>query len=200
MRPGTVHVVITTEHCLAVGGHFYCQSTLQRTLQAMVYEHYFRKYITNADHPTSPILLFKMLNGYVEMCTDLLCQHGEWRIFPCQVHLRWFPIESPPLHPVLPSNSDLASLLLLVWNIDGLEPDDLPMEKKWHLTECYLHDRERAFALVVELTNICRKHVPDFINSLVRVEVWLEGIVQACEKKSARRSKHFKVRKLSVIQ
>ena len=72
MRPGTVHLVVTSEHCLAAGGHFYSSVAFKRTLEALVFERYFGKYITNAEHPSSPLLIFKMLNHYVETCTEYI--------------------------------------------------------------------------------------------------------------------------------
>ena len=72
MRPGTVHLVVTSEHCLAAGGHFYSSVAFKRTLEALIFERYFGKYITNAEHPSSPLLIFKMLNHYVEVCTDCI--------------------------------------------------------------------------------------------------------------------------------
>ena len=71
MRPGTRHFVITLEHCLTVGGHFYNRENFLTTMHSLVYEHYFGKWVTNTAHPTSPIILFKTLCGYKGILEDL---------------------------------------------------------------------------------------------------------------------------------
>ena len=70
MRPGTHHFVVTLEHCLAIGGHFYNKNNFLATMHSLIYEHYFGKWITNTAHPTSPIILFKTLSGYRRILED----------------------------------------------------------------------------------------------------------------------------------
>ena len=70
MRPGTHHFVITIEHCLALGGHFYNKDNFFTSLRTLVYEHYFGKWVTNTVHPSSPIMLFKTLSGYRKIFED----------------------------------------------------------------------------------------------------------------------------------
>ena len=67
MRPNTVHAVITTKDCLAIGGHFYNRNTFDRTLDAAVIEHFFGNTITNTQHPNSFIILFKQFYAYVKI-------------------------------------------------------------------------------------------------------------------------------------
>ena len=62
MPPFTPHFVLTTEDCFAVGGHFYNYVNMQRTMKAIVVEHYFGLNWVNTEHPTAPIILFKMLD------------------------------------------------------------------------------------------------------------------------------------------
>jgi hypothetical protein len=61
MPPGTPHFVITTDDCFAVGGHFYNYDAIFDTMHAIVVEHYFGIVWTNTEHPTSAVLLFKMV-------------------------------------------------------------------------------------------------------------------------------------------
>ena len=70
MRPGTCHFVITLEHCLALGGHFYNRDNYVTTLHSLIDEHYFGKWITNTAHPTSLIILFKTLCRYKTILED----------------------------------------------------------------------------------------------------------------------------------
>jgi hypothetical protein len=60
MPPCTPHFVITTDDCLAVGGHFYNYEGVFDTMRAIVVEHYFGDAWTNTDHPSAYIILFKM--------------------------------------------------------------------------------------------------------------------------------------------
>lgn len=70
MRPGTRHFVVTVEDCLAVGGHFYNRENFSATMIAIVYEHYYGNSITNTAHPSSPIILFKLLADYADILAD----------------------------------------------------------------------------------------------------------------------------------
>ena len=62
MPPGTLHFVITTKDCFAVGGHFYNMGCMPLTMEALVTEHFFGNEWTNTEHPTVPIILFKLLD------------------------------------------------------------------------------------------------------------------------------------------
>lgn len=69
MRPGTPHFVVTTEDCLAVGGHFYCRSTYSATLDALACIHFLGNVLTNTSHDTAPVILFKSMeywHSYVQ--------------------------------------------------------------------------------------------------------------------------------------
>lgn len=66
MRPGTVHHVVTSKNCIAVGGHFFSSLMFSRTLDAVVVEHFAAEFITNTDHTEVHIVLFKMLQKYAD--------------------------------------------------------------------------------------------------------------------------------------
>ena len=61
MQPGTAHFVISTEDCLAVGGHFYSPGTLDRTMMCMVFERYVAQNITNTAHTKCGALFIRKL-------------------------------------------------------------------------------------------------------------------------------------------
>ncbi len=67
MRPGTPHFVMMVEDCVAVGGHFYSKENFFATLQAIALEHCMGISITNTEHPTVPLILFKLLTEYSEL-------------------------------------------------------------------------------------------------------------------------------------
>lgn len=70
MRPGVTHAVLTTQHSLTVGGHFYTGLGYWATLRAVTIEHYFGKYVTNTEHPESGIALFRVLCGLLISFTN----------------------------------------------------------------------------------------------------------------------------------
>ena len=59
MKPYTVHYVVTTEDCLAIGGHFYSSHMYTWMLSAMVVEHYIGNLVTNTSHLHMPIILYQ---------------------------------------------------------------------------------------------------------------------------------------------
>jgi hypothetical protein len=61
MRPNTPHAVFTVHHSIATGGHFYSFSNLQDTLSGIVHTCVLDRTITPSEHPTTRILLFRML-------------------------------------------------------------------------------------------------------------------------------------------
>lgn len=63
MRPGVTHAVLTVEHSLTVGGHFFSSLAYWATLRAVTIEHFFGKYVTNTEHPECGIALFRSLCG-----------------------------------------------------------------------------------------------------------------------------------------
>lgn len=62
MRPGTPHFVISSEDCLAIGGHFYSWKTLDKTMMAMVFERYVGTLTTNTAHSKCGIVFIRMLS------------------------------------------------------------------------------------------------------------------------------------------
>jgi hypothetical protein len=61
MKPNTPHAVFTSRHCIAVGGHFYSFANLQQSVFGLVHAFIMDKLITNTEHPTTRLLLFRML-------------------------------------------------------------------------------------------------------------------------------------------
>lgn len=82
MRPGTCHMVLTVEDSFLSGGHFYSRVTFSRTLTALVYEHYFGPWITNAGHLTSGSVLFRLVASYRRMVVQGVQQYGVFSLSP----------------------------------------------------------------------------------------------------------------------
>ena len=70
MHPGTVHAVMTSEHCLATGGHFYSNCVMFETLRSLVIEHYYGHLTTNTEHDTAIFYLFKIVSSLVDLFTS----------------------------------------------------------------------------------------------------------------------------------
>ena len=112
MRPNTVHAVLTTDHCLTIGGHFYSSTNYHRTLAGHIAECYYGSYITNNSHSYSAILLFKTIAAYNDLCMD---QKGwsdalEGKLqrsvtTEANVNRRLAPIEYSLIHDYLASHS-----------------------------------------------------------------------------------------------
>jgi hypothetical protein len=74
MRPDTPHAVLTTRHCLAVGGHFFSHDTFGYTLRGLMKDHFFGRFRTNAEHASSGMVLFKLVKKYLDDHKD-----GDWQ-------------------------------------------------------------------------------------------------------------------------
>lgn len=65
MQPGTPHTVYTLMLTLTVGGHFYSRYSFKQTLHGMVLCNALGIELTNADHPHSLLILYKLFAKYV---------------------------------------------------------------------------------------------------------------------------------------
>lgn len=81
MRPGEIHIVYTLEDSILVGGHFYSNGTLSRSLRTGLYENRYGRYSTNTQHITSEVILHR----YVRYCANRIkmlllnrCPQGEY--------------------------------------------------------------------------------------------------------------------------
>jgi hypothetical protein len=57
MRPGVPHFVYGLENAIIHGGHFYCSSLIQPTLQSLIHSFVLSNFITNTFHHPSRQLL-----------------------------------------------------------------------------------------------------------------------------------------------
>ena len=61
MKPNTPHAVFTTDHSIAVGGHFYSFGDVQQTFFGVVHAFVMDNLVTNTEHPKTRVLLLRML-------------------------------------------------------------------------------------------------------------------------------------------
>lgn len=64
MRPGQPHFVVSLNDCLAVGGHFYTSTNYESTLRGLITERFAGRMVTNTEHTTCPIVLFKLMDAH----------------------------------------------------------------------------------------------------------------------------------------
>lgn len=60
---------ITIMHSMCIGGHYFSRVTFSHTLNAIITEHFFGAFVTNAEQSTTGIVLFKLLRAYEEIMT-----------------------------------------------------------------------------------------------------------------------------------
>ena len=143
MRPGTPHLVLTFEDCLAVGGHFYSTATYELSLKSIMHEFYAGTVITNTHLPTAPIYLLKTLSYYHSWMESLGDDSWKEKFAPRFDARR------------------LAALLVCCWYVPELPPMLPPIlqsqktaEEKWHKSAEHKHDAWRAAALAVHLLDV----------------------------------------------
>lgn len=69
MKPAQPHFVISMSDCLAMGAHFYSAVCYSDTLRGLTVEHFAGKLVTNTEHTTTPLFLFKLLDVHLESWT-----------------------------------------------------------------------------------------------------------------------------------
>ena len=66
MCPGTVHAVLTTDHCIVSGGHFYNSTLFMESARSLIKDHYYGDVTTNTEHDRAIFYFFKIVCAYVE--------------------------------------------------------------------------------------------------------------------------------------
>lgn len=106
MQPGTPHFVISLDNCLAVGGHFLCPSTMDRTLSALTIEHFVGTLVTNTNHASCGIVFIRMLSYVCDVMRREKLYGGKggdpiWR----------------------PTDKEIAVIVVIVSYLDQLAPE-----------------------------------------------------------------------------
>ncbi|KDQ52003.1 hypothetical protein JAAARDRAFT_62160 [Jaapia argillacea MUCL 33604] len=70
MWPNTPHWVVTTDHCILVGCHFYASSCVQSSCWGVVHNFFMGQSITNTSHPKLWTLLRRMMEFWVDILQD----------------------------------------------------------------------------------------------------------------------------------
>lgn len=77
MRPNTPHLVFTTDHCIALGGHFYSTSNLQDTFYGIVHCFMGNLLLTNTAHQPTRKLLIRMLQYFYKCFVEGVDDDGQ---------------------------------------------------------------------------------------------------------------------------
>jgi hypothetical protein len=117
MRPNTLHYVLTLEHTITHGKHFYAKSTLRDTCYGIVHCSILNKTITNTEHPRTTQLLCRMLVWYIdEYERSLDTPDSESRHLPSEIPIYLYTAYICPgqAHCLnMRSNTDLIDLTML---------------------------------------------------------------------------------------
>jgi hypothetical protein len=71
MKPGTNHYVVTTEDCLAVGGHFYNQENFGHIALGIIHQHFLGVVtLNNTEHSEGAVILFslRLVHQHYQCC------------------------------------------------------------------------------------------------------------------------------------
>lgn len=79
MQPGTPHMVVSLDDCLVIGGHFISSVCYDKSLKAMMLEHYGGTVVTNTEHPRCSLIFFKLLDAH--LATIKLKKHKKTRTY-----------------------------------------------------------------------------------------------------------------------
>ena len=85
LHPCTPHFVLTTNHAIFKGSHFYAITSMQSTFSGIIHCLMLENVVTNTSHPTLHVLLLRMVQfvyqEYVE--TDYDPKKGKFFFFFC---------------------------------------------------------------------------------------------------------------------
>lgn len=164
MRPYTVHTVITTDSCIAVGGHFFSNFCYDLSFKGLIAEHFLGGAITNASHVQSAVLLFRVIIR-IHRCIY-------WRSYQHRPLWDYWPEMDEGMMPCivsltqliflflflgrLPHPAQLSYLILMVLNIPKIQSEMLenPDGCEWHQTTSFKSDFSRIEKLCKELVAI----------------------------------------------
>lgn len=87
MKPNTPHAVFTMEHSIALGGHFYSFANLHDTVVGIIHCFAVDNIVTNAEHPETRVLLFRMMEYLVKFYLKGADARSEPFLFGSSHHL-----------------------------------------------------------------------------------------------------------------
>lgn len=180
MQPGTPHFVVTVEDCLALGGHFYNKETFSSTVHSIVLEHYMGLALTNTDHPTVPLTLFKLLSEYKALMKP--SQGPTLMEGSFQLYLPFKCASSSYVKSgLLPLATELATLVVLVDYINKLEPQSASPEDErcWQCTSCFALDHSHAVRVMKEMKEL--REGTDFEHQVMAQEERLLNLCRHCK-------------------
>ena len=165
MRPGTVHGVLTTDHCVVSGGHFYNSTMFVESAKSIVKDHYYGDVTTNTEHDWAIFYFFKIVCAYVEACNMEKHLDGENKGSKCSVLFCFALINVFVFVVDLPSDDNMAALIFIVDHADQLSPymhADASSRTAWVLSKEFASDFFYAKKKSHELYEYCTSRTPAF--------------------------------------
>ena len=185
MRPGTVHGVLTTDHCIVSGGHFYNSTTFVESAKSIINDHYYGDVTTNTEHDRAIFYFFKIVCAYVEACDMQKHLEGENKGWECSV-LFSFGLTNVFVFVVdLPSDDNIAALIFIVDHADQLSPymhADASTRTAWVLSKEFASDFFYAKMKCHELYAYCVSITPAFLTRYSNTLKKFKSLIASLEK------------------
>lgn len=159
-----------------MGGHFYNKETFSASLQAITLEHCMGIAVTNTEHPTAPLVLFKLLDAYSRLLkSNTILNKGQLLLPILFLHLTLF-INFFRL-VLLPDSSELAALAVISRYYRLLEPEQDESEgNSWHKCDCFSRDFMHVSQV---LTGLLKDHLEDEFQQAVAAHE--EALLKICK-------------------
>jgi hypothetical protein len=182
MRPGTRHYVVTTENCLAIGGHFYNRDNFSRTAIGIIHQHFLGVSLNNTEHSRATVILFRLVHQYYQ------CYHMENKdiakcLRSCMFLILFGQISFLIVQKgIFPKPKELIWLMLVVFYLPYLSPEndeDAPAEVIWQTTDRFKYDYAHARDCVIGLGSCLGKEDSTFLSELEKTE---EDFLNICHR------------------
>ena len=144
MPPGTCHLVITAEHSLTVGGHFYCKERFIDSLYALTILHIVSNEISNEDHSTFYSVLHRLAVDYADCIVNDTAEfkQGVYFFSHLIILLNFVTV-------FLPQDDELSCLVLIIAYLD-----QILIPSKVEMKENLAFQVDHKFALKTVLSSL----------------------------------------------
>ncbi|KAL5522322.1 hypothetical protein ACEPAF_2179 [Sanghuangporus sanghuang] len=187
MKPATNHFVMSIEHSLAFGGHFYLFHHMRATMKGIIRDHYIGKSNSNTELLCAPLLLMKAISGIAETLSI---------------------VDPEQARDELPTDNvqDVADVVVTVVHLDQLAPELPPYttghrRKSWQDSPEFKHDFAKVSAPVEHIVSWMKTN--GYIDALAKAE---EAFREECvelqnrlTKKSKRKLANSKIVKFKCV-
>ena len=161
----TIYGMLTTDHCVVSGGHFYNSMTFVESAKLIIKDHYYSDVTTNIEHDQAIFYFFKIVCTYVEACDMEKHLDSENKDSKCSVLFCFALINVFVFVVNLPLDNNMAALIFIVNHADQLSPymhADTSSQTAWVLSKEFASDFFYAKKKSHELYEYCTSRTPMF--------------------------------------